>query len=119
MQPVSQPPLSGFIGKAGRKPALFRKKICGHMGFSSEQDVGASGFSWVAREPQLIVGAKGRTSSQRSLEYHKLSGRLQHALPQYKMSLKPGTGRLFALRDLARQSPLFLPIECGARGEAV
>ncbi len=30
----------------------------------------ASGFSWVAREPQLMYGAKGRASLQRSTDYH-------------------------------------------------
>jgi hypothetical protein len=33
----------------------------------------ASGFTWVAREPQLMVGAKVRASAQRSTEYHVLS----------------------------------------------
>jgi hypothetical protein len=32
----------------------------------------ASGFTWVAREPQLMVGAKGRASAQRSIDYHVL-----------------------------------------------
>ena len=36
----------------------------------SEQDVRASGFAWYAREPQLMCGAKGRASSQRSIDYH-------------------------------------------------
>ena len=30
----------------------------------------ASGFAWFAREPQLMCGAKGRASSQRSIDYH-------------------------------------------------
>jgi len=30
----------------------------------------ASGFTWFAREPKLIVGAEGRASSQRSIDYH-------------------------------------------------
>jgi len=46
--------------------------------FSSEQDDSASGFAWVAREPQLICGAKGRASSLRSIDYHKFSCLRQH-----------------------------------------
>jgi len=30
----------------------------------------ASGFAWFAREPKLMVGAEGRASSQRSIDYH-------------------------------------------------
>jgi hypothetical protein len=40
------------------------KNIC------SEQDDCASGFAWIAREPQLMCGAKGRASLQRSTDYH-------------------------------------------------
>jgi hypothetical protein len=39
-------------------------------GSFSEQDGSASGFSWIAREPELMYGAEGRASSQRSVEYH-------------------------------------------------
>jgi len=41
--------------------------MSGHC-FSSEQDGSASGFAWVAREPKLMCGAKGRASSQRSID---------------------------------------------------
>jgi hypothetical protein len=37
----------------------------------------ASGFTWFAREPELIFGAEGRASSQRSTEYHSASLNLQ------------------------------------------
>ena len=33
----------------------------------------ASGFTWVAREPQLMDGAMGRASAQRFIEYHVLA----------------------------------------------
>jgi hypothetical protein len=46
-------------------------------GSCSEQDNRASGFAWVAREPQLIFGAGWRASSQRSIDYHNLA-RLRH-----------------------------------------
>jgi len=51
------------------EPAVTRKNKAVSGGFS-EQDDSASGFAWVAREPQLMYGAKGRASSQRFLEYH-------------------------------------------------
>ncbi len=35
------------------------------QGGCSEEDHSASGFAWVAREPELMVGAEGRISSQR------------------------------------------------------
>jgi hypothetical protein len=35
------------------------------QGSCSEEDHSASGFAWVAREPELMVGAEGRSSSQR------------------------------------------------------
>ncbi len=44
----------------------------------SEQDGCASGFTWVAREPELMDGAKGRASSQRLVEYHNLPRLRQH-----------------------------------------
>ena len=47
----------------------------------SEQDVRASGFAWVAREPQLMCGAKGRASSQRSIDYH-ISSRRPTLIPE-------------------------------------
>src|ERR1035438_1018605 len=37
-------------------------------GSCSEQDDNASGFAWVAREPQLMFGAGWRASSQRSID---------------------------------------------------
>jgi hypothetical protein len=51
------------------EPAVTRKNKAVSGGFS-EQDDSASGFAWVAREPQLMYGAMGRASSQRSVEYH-------------------------------------------------
>jgi hypothetical protein len=55
------------------RPAVSRKKEA-VSGDSSEQDDSASGFAWVAREPKLMVGAEGRASSQRSIDYHSLPG---------------------------------------------
>ncbi len=49
----------------------FRKKYAASVN-RSEQDDNASGFAWVAREPQLIYGAGWRASSQRSIDYHSL-----------------------------------------------
>jgi hypothetical protein len=57
----------------------MRTQICGHpqkeavSGSCSEQDDSASGSAWLAREPQLMYGAKGRASSQRSIDYHNLA----------------------------------------------
>src|ERR1017187_9950347 len=55
----------------------MRTQICGHpqkkeavSGSCSEEDDGASGFAWLAREPKLMCGAEGRASSQRSIDYH-------------------------------------------------
>jgi hypothetical protein len=42
------------------------------QGGCSEQDDSASGFAWVAREPELMFGAEGRSSSQRFQGYHDL-----------------------------------------------
>ena len=53
----------------GRRFAVTRKKEA-VSGSCSEQDDSASGFAWLAREPQLMCGAKGRASSQRSIDYH-------------------------------------------------
>jgi hypothetical protein len=39
-------------------------------GNCSEQDDCASGLAWFAREPELMCGAEGRASSQRSIDYH-------------------------------------------------
>jgi hypothetical protein len=46
--------------------------------FDSEQDGSASGFAWVAREPKLMCGAKGRASSLRSIDYHNPACFRQH-----------------------------------------
>jgi hypothetical protein len=46
----AQSTLTGFIGTLGREPALSRKKLA-VSGNCSEQDDGASGFAWIAREP--------------------------------------------------------------------
>jgi hypothetical protein len=43
----------------------------------------ASGFTWVAREPRLIVGAKGRASAQRSIDYHLVA---LSAKPKFRAS---------------------------------
>jgi hypothetical protein len=40
-------------------PRAYNSNIC------SEQDGRASGFAWLAREPKLMCGAKGRASLQR------------------------------------------------------
>ena len=48
--------------------------------FFSEQDGSASGIAWVAREPQLMYGAKVRTSLLRSIDYHNFA-----CLRQYKI----------------------------------
>src|ERR1019366_998069 len=53
----------------GHKSAVTRKKEA-VSGSCSEEDDGASGFAWLAREPKLMCGAKGRASSQRSIDYH-------------------------------------------------
>lgn len=50
------------------RPTVIR--IAAGINFCSEQDDRASGFAWLAREPQLMCGAKGRASSQRSTDYH-------------------------------------------------
>lgn len=42
----------------GHELAVSRRKRSG-LSDRSEQDVRASGFAWVAREPQLMYGAKG------------------------------------------------------------
>src|SRR5271157_4052218 len=42
------------------------------QGFARNRMTSASGFTWVAREPRLMVGAKGRASAQRLIEYHLL-----------------------------------------------
>ena len=64
------------IPKKKRNPArtdadlrLPAKKVAVSV-HCSEQDDRASGFAWLAREPQLMCGAKGRTSSLRSIDYH-------------------------------------------------
>ena len=59
----------GFPGAHNAPAAIIRKKRRS-QNHCSEQDVRASGFSWYAREPQLMCGAKGRASSQRSIDYH-------------------------------------------------
>jgi hypothetical protein len=46
----------------------------------SEQDGSASGFAWVAREPKLMCGAKGRASSLRSIDYYNRTWLRQHKL---------------------------------------
>jgi len=61
----------------------------------------ASGFTWFAREPKLIVGAEGRASSQRSIDYHSRS-RLRHR--------KIRTGLTLAGRFVLGPSGLFLPL---------
>jgi hypothetical protein len=42
----------------GHRPAVTRKKEA-VSGSCSEQDDSASGFAWVAREPQLMLGQRG------------------------------------------------------------
>ena len=72
----------------------------------------ASGFTWVAREPQLMVGAEGRASSLRSIDYHN-----SPLFQQCKIEVKSGFLRLasqpgrFFLRPF-----LILIFRCG-RGQ--
>jgi hypothetical protein len=61
------------------RPALVR--IAAGIFFCSEQDDRASGFAWYAREPELMCGAKGRASSQRSTDYHTGRPESQSQLP--------------------------------------
>jgi hypothetical protein len=51
----------------GLKVIRIKKRF---RGFARNRMTSASGFTWVAREPRLIVGAKGRASAQRILGYH-------------------------------------------------
>jgi hypothetical protein len=62
----------------------------------SEQDGSASGFAWVAREPQLMCGAMGRASSLRSTDYHNCIRLRQHKFgeklsPEHHAADRPGT----------------------------
>ncbi|MGD0801088.1 MAG: hypothetical protein ABR906_07225 [Terracidiphilus sp.] len=82
----------------GHDPAFIRTKnavsrVC------SEQDDSASGFAWVAREPQLIFGAEGRASSQRLSEYHILPWFHDRNPAKKKLVERPGsqTGIIFPL----------------------
>jgi hypothetical protein len=71
-----------FSEKIAEKRRICTRK-CGHphkkavSGVSRNRMTSASGFTWVAREPQLMFGAKGRASAQRFLEYHHLARFLQ------------------------------------------
>jgi hypothetical protein len=49
-----------------RSPAKKKR----FQGMARKRMTSASGFTWFAREPKLIVGAEGRASSQRSTDYH-------------------------------------------------
>jgi hypothetical protein len=57
-----------------RSPAKKKR----FQGIARKRMTSASGFTWFAREPRLIVGAEGRASSQRSIGYHSRS-RLRQA----------------------------------------
>jgi hypothetical protein len=54
----------------------------------------ASGFTWVAREPRLMVGAMVRTSSQRSTDYHKLTRITQRKILETARSCQLLGGRI-------------------------
>jgi len=83
------------------------------QGFSRNKMTSASGFTWVAREPQLMDGAKVRASAQRLVEYHLLpvvskakSGQRRGA---FLVNLAAGMSNfahfpLLLLYDLTRQS---------------
>jgi hypothetical protein len=63
----------------------------------SEQDGSASGFAWVAREPELMCGAKGRASSLRSIDYHNRTHQYQQ---------KPGGKSAPSRRPRSASQPL-------------
>ena len=65
----------------------------------------ASGFAWVAREPELIFGAEGRASSQRSTEYHGLPASAKTKLRQNWRSLRAAFGIDRANSLLTRSAP--------------
>ena len=60
---------SRCFGARTDRPAVTRKKKRFLM-VARNRMISASGFTWFAREPELIYGAEGRASSQRSVEYH-------------------------------------------------
>ena len=61
-------------GLPSGNPIAQQRHVSGRLlFFCSEQDDYASGFAWLAREPQLMCGAKGRASLQRHQEYHSQS----------------------------------------------
>jgi hypothetical protein len=67
----------GFSGGNPEKWRI-RTRTCGHphkkrfQGFARNRMTSASGITWFAREPKLMVGAEGRASAQRLSEYHVL-----------------------------------------------
>jgi len=69
----------------------------------------ASGFTWVAREPRLMVGAKMRASSRISIDYHNL--------PQIQqLQLRQSQGTFGLLRNRAGQViPLTRSCSCNFR----
>ena len=78
----------GNPGAHGDRPAVARKKEA-VSGSCSDQDDSASGFAWVAREPQLMCGAEGRASSQRSIDYH--------SPPRFCQGKNPGSAKALAV----------------------
>ena len=50
-------------------------------------------FRLVAREPQLICGAKGRASLQRSIDYHTSPGNLHGNSVDITVRIRSGTGQ--------------------------
>jgi hypothetical protein len=60
----------GLHGALTHLRFIIRKKTSGLKIVARNRMIRASGFAWVAREPKLMCGAKGRASSQRSIDYH-------------------------------------------------
>jgi hypothetical protein len=90
-----------------RSPAKKRFQVIAQNRMTS-----ASGFTWFAREQKLIVGAEGRASSQRSIEYHSPSRLRQKKFDliwrsQAALSSGPG-GRSF----LSAHAPVRLDATC-------